>query len=186
MTVASVQISPTSFENVFFEVDQIQAVADRLVDQIGIEVDVRIEVDESTPLAKVKLTALDPVTLTVESGALEDNKRPRQFGERQATDSLGRMLFKVADRLAPAFGAPPLDEQPALAHAVAWDTYAAGRLARLGYAPQRQRRVYTFELRHGFTDVALAAFEQLWTADALTWSEIVAISDETRAVIDAA
>ena len=184
--MAGVEVSPTSFENVFFEVDQIEAVASRLIDQIGIGADVRIEVDESTPLAKVKLTSLEPVILTVESGALEDNKRPRQFGELQAADSLGRMLFKVADRLDPSFGAPPLDEQPSLPHAVAWDSYAAGRLARLGYAPQRQRRVYTFELRHGFTDVALAAFEQLWTAESLTWPEIVAISDDTRSAIDAA
>lgn len=186
MTVAGLEITPTSFDNVFFEVDQIDAVAGRLIDQIGLEADVRVEVDESTPLAKVRLTSLDPVVLAVESGALEDNRRPRQFGETQAADALGRALLKVSDRLDRSFGAPSLDGQPALPHAVAWDTYAAGRLTRLGYPPQRQRRVYAFELRHGFTDAALAAFEQLWTAEALTWSDIVAISDEARSVIDAA
>jgi hypothetical protein len=181
VTVAGIEVSPSRFENVAFEADQIEALVARLVAQIGVSADVRVEVDESTPLGKVRLASLDPVTLEVESGALEDNRRPRQFGEVEAADALGRMLCKVADRLDPAFGAPTLDEQPPLPHLVAWDTYAAGRLTRLGYPPQRQRRVYTFELRHGFTDAALAAFEQLWSAESLTWADIVAISDEARA-----
>ena len=186
MTVADLEITPGSFANVFFEFDEVRSVAATLIEQLGISAPVRIEIDETTPLSKVRQTSVDPVVLTVESGALEDNKRPRHFGPVQAADALGRALAKAADRLDPAFGAPDLDDTPALPHLTAWDTYCVGRLVRLGHAPQRQRRLYTFELRHGFTDVALAAFEQLWNADSLTWAEIVAISDETRAVIDAA
>jgi hypothetical protein len=186
VTVAQVEITPESFQNVFFEHAQIEAVASKLIDDLGITAAVRIDVDESTPLSKVRQTSVDPLVLAVESGALEDNKRPRQFGEVQAADALGRALAKAADRLDPSFGAPDLDEQLPLPHLAAWDTYCVGRLVRMGYAPQRQRRLYTFELRHGFTDVALAAFEQLWNAESLTWPEIVAISDEARAVIDAA
>jgi hypothetical protein len=186
VTVAELEITPQTFENVFFEVAQIEAVASKLIAELGITAPVRIEVDETTPLGKVRQTSVDPVVLAVESGALEDNKRPRQFGEMQAADALGRALAKAADRLDPSFGAPDLDDKLDLPHLTAWDTYCIGRLVRLGYAPQRQRRLYTFELRHGFTDVALAAFDQLWNAESLTWPEIVAISDETRAVIDAA
>lgn len=184
--MADIEITPETFENVFFEHAQIHEVTSTLVDQLGISAPVRIEIDETTPLSKVKQTSVDPVVLTVESGALEDNKRPRQFGEVQASDALGRALAKAADRLDPAFGAPALDDQLSLPHLTAWDTYCVGRLVRLGYAPQRQRRLYTFELRHGFTDAAIAAFDQLWHAESLTWPEIVAISDETRAVTDAA
>ena len=50
-------------------------------------------------------------------------------------------------------------------------------LERFGYAAQRQRWLYHFRNRHGFTDVADAAFERLWNAPSLTWSEIVALSD---------
>lgn len=184
--MADVEVTPGSFANVFFDHAQVVGVVERLADQFGISAPVRVVVDESTPLSKVRQTSIDPVVLAVESGALEDNKRPRHFGEVQAADALGRALAKAADRLDPAFGAPDLDEQLPLPHLTAWDTYCVGRLVRLGYAPQRQRRLYTFELRHGFTDVAIAAFEQLWHAESLTWPEIVAISDETRAVIDAA
>jgi hypothetical protein len=54
-----------------------------------------------------------------------------------------------------------------------------GRIQRLGYDSQRQRRLYQFRVRHGFNDAADAAFERLWTADSLTWDDIVALS--TRA-----
>lgn len=184
--MGQIHITPDTFQNVFFEVADIERIASTLVDQIGLDAEVHIEIDESTPLGKVRQSSLDPVVLQVESGALEDNRRPRNFGEMQAADSLGRALIKAADRLDPAFGAPPIGELPPLPHSVAWDTYVAGRLTRLGYAPQRQRRVYTFELRHGFTDDALAAFEQLWTAETLTFADIAAISDGARESIDAA
>jgi hypothetical protein len=59
----------------------------------------------------------------------------------------------------------------------AWQAYCVGRLHRLGHRVQRQRRLYHFRNRHGFTDEADAAFDRLWTADALTWSEITALSD---------
>ena len=184
--MGQVTVTPEAFSNVFFDVADIERVASTLLGQIGLDVDVRIEVDESTPLGKVRLASLDPLVLAVESGALEDNKRPRQFGEAEAADALGRALLKAADRLDADFGAPNLDDPPPLTHSVAWDTYVAGRFARLGYAPQRQRRVYTFELRHGFTDAALAAFDQLWSADGLTFAQIATISDEARTAIDAA
>jgi hypothetical protein len=184
--VAEVEVSPQAFANVSFEHARIQELASTLADQLGITVPVRISVDERTPLSKVRQTSLDPVALEIESGALEDNKRPRQFGEREAADVLGRALAKAADRLDPAFGAPALDEQLPLPHLTAWDTYCVGRLVRLGYEPQRQRRLYAFELRHGFTDEAVVAFERIWSAESLTWAELVAISDVTRAVVDAA
>ncbi len=47
----------------------------------------------------------------------------------------------------------------------------------MGYPAQRQRRIYNFRNRHGFTDVADAAFERLWTSDGLDWAEIVGLSD---------
>ncbi|MGY6499878.1 MAG: hypothetical protein ACXIVQ_03130 [Acidimicrobiales bacterium] len=184
--MADIEVAPATFTNVSFDASEIERIAATLADQAGVTVPVRIEVDESTPAAKVRLRSIDPVVIGVESGALEDTKRPRQLGEHEAADALGRALFKVADRLDPAFGAPSLDEEIPMAQQAAWDTYAVGRMVRLGYRPQRQRRVYTFELRHGFSDAALAAFEQLWNAETSTWAEIVGISDEARAASTAA
>ncbi|HSL58510.1 MAG TPA: hypothetical protein VK866_11760 [Acidimicrobiales bacterium] len=185
--MAEVTVEPAEFRNVFFDAAEISRIVGSLCDDIGLEAPVRLEVDESTPLGRVDLVSLDPVTVAVQSGALEDKKHPRHLGERETADNLGRTLVKVTDRLSPEFGdPPPVGEEIPLALYVAWDTYAMGRLARLGYYAQRQRRLYAFQLRHGFTDAATAAFDQLWAADSLTWADIVALSDQARAGADAA
>src|SRR5262249_59567028 len=81
------------------------------------------------------------------------------------------------------FGAPPADGDLTMARAVAGDVYCIGRLVRLGFKhyDNRQRRLYHFRNRHGFTDAADEAFEVLWTSDNLTWSDIVALSDKASA-----
>jgi hypothetical protein len=92
-------------------------------------------------------------------------------------------LFRVRDRRDPAFGdAPPDDELP-LAYSVSWDVYSVGRLVRLGYRhyDNRQRRLYHFRNRHGFTDAADEAFDRLWTGDGLAWADICALSDRAAA-----
>ena len=51
--------------------------------------------------------------------------------------------------------------------------------------PLEQRWLYAFRNRHGFTDAADAAFDQLWTADDLTWDGITALSQEALAALPA-
>jgi hypothetical protein len=89
------------------------------------------------------------------------------------------LLFRVRDRLDPAFGDPAADDKLSLPQSVAWDAYCVGRLVRLGFThyDNRQRRLYHFRNRHGFSDAADDAFERLWTADGLTWSDVTALSD---------
>jgi hypothetical protein len=53
-------------------------------------------------------------------------------------------------------------------------------MARLGYPVQRQRRLYHFRNRHGFSDTADVVFERLWQAEGLTWADIQAACDETE------
>lgn len=180
--MADITVEPAEFRNVYFDGAEIRRIVGELCDRIGLDRPVRIVVDETTPLGRVDLTSLDPVTIEAQSGALEDKKRPRQLGEVETADNLGRLLVKVADRLDPDFGdPPPVGEELPLPLYVAWDTYAMGRLARLGYHAQRQRRLYAFQLRHGFTDAATAQFDRLWTAESLTWDEIVAASTAASA-----
>ena len=64
---------------------------------------------------------------------------------------------------------------------MAWEVYAAGRLARTGQQAQLQRWRYHFRNRHGFSDEADAAFDRLWSADALTWADITGLSDALAA-----
>ena len=58
---------------------------------------------------------------------------------------------------------------------------AVGRSERLGYNPSRQRRLYHFRNRHGFSDVADAVFDRLWSADGLSWADLQAACAETAA-----
>jgi hypothetical protein len=94
---------------------------------------------------------------------------------------LGRLFFRIRDRLDPAFGEPPPDSELSLAQSTAWDAYAVGRAVRLGYPASRQRRLYRFRNRHGFSDTADAVFDRLWNAEGLTWADIQAAVDETAA-----
>jgi hypothetical protein len=98
-------------------------------------------------------------------------------------DVLGRLFHRLADRLNPRFADAPADDELTLAQATAWDAYAVGRCAQVGYAPQKQRRLYHFRNRHGFTDVADRVFERLWSAapGSLGWADLDAACAETDA-----
>jgi hypothetical protein len=123
---------------------------------------------------------MEPVTLKVQGGAFEDPKKPRHLSERGVLDVAGRLLYRVKDRLDPSFGTPPGDDDVSLTQSTAWDAYCLGRFERLGYSPAKPRRLYHFRNRHGFTDVADAAFERLWTADGLTWADIEEVCRQTE------
>lgn len=182
-----VEIRPETFSLVFFDAAEIRAIVESLVAEVGLPTDatVTIEVDETTPLGRAQVASVDPIVITAESGALEDAKRVRQLDPIGAADVLGKLLFSVKDRLDPAFGDAPADDDLTLQQSAAWETYCVGRLGRLGHPVQRQRRLYQFRNRHGFTDASDAAFDRLWVADGLTWADITSISEEALAALPA-
>jgi hypothetical protein len=175
----TVLVTPQTFVMVHFDAEAIRAVVERLIAAIGLPAafDVTVNVDETVPLGRATVTSIEPAVIEVEGGALEDPKRPRQLSEAGTADILGQLLWQVHDRLDPSFGPVPPDDSLSLAHQAAWDVYSVGRLARRGYRAQRQRRLYAFRIRHGFSDEADAAFDRLWSAERLTWLEVVALSD---------
>lgn len=173
----SVTVSPTSFTFVSFDAEVIERVADSLLAALGMtDHSVTVEVDETTPLARVKVDVGDTIAIRAESGALEDTRKPRQLSENATATSLGRVLLRARDRLSGGFGEAPADEQLTLAQMAAWETYCVGRLERLGITANQQRWRYNFRNRHGFTDRSDAAFDQLWASDGLTWGELDEIS----------
>lgn len=185
MSSAGVEVGPTvtvvpeRFNLVQFEAPTIGEVVVSLCRRLGLPADVavRVEIDETTPLGKSRLVSSDPAVLAVESGALEDPHRPRHFHPQRAADVLGLLLLRLRDRVDPSFGEPASDADLSLPLLAAWDIYAAGRLARLGYPVQRQRRLYQFRVRHGFSDESDAIFAQLWEAEGLDWATIQGLSD---------
>jgi hypothetical protein len=175
----NVTVDPPAFSIVHYDPGRIAAVVTEVAALAGLPDDVHIEVavDEQNPFGKTA-TSVDgrTVRIAVEGGAFEDPQRLRHFSEVNARVVLGRLLFRVADRLNPAFGQPPADTDLTPAEHTAWDAYAMGRFARrAGIDGGLGRRRYAFRIRHGFSDAADRAFDQLWTASDLTWSGIQAI-----------
>lgn len=174
----SVEVRPKTFSMVRFDAPEIAALAEGLAREIGLAADtpVIVAVDETTLLTDAQVTSWSPVVLSVESGALEDPKRPRMLDPVGASDVLGRLLFEVRDRLDPSFGDAPPSSELTLQESSAWQAYCVGRLGRLGHKVQRQRRLYHFRNRHAFSDASDAAFDRLWNGEGLTWADIVAES----------
>ena len=175
--MVSVSVIPETFEMVFFDAVVIGEVAASVAERVGFTDDeLTIDIDEGSPLGRSRVESYEPVILAVDGGAFEDTRRPRHFSRRRSSEVIGRGLLRVLDRRSGRFADAPDDGALGLALRSAWDVHSVGRLERLGYATQRQRRLYQFRNRHGFTDVADAAFEELWGSSELSWSEIDRIS----------
>lgn len=179
--MAQVTVTPQTFTLVFFDAARIADLVGGVAVQVGFgdDVAITVAVDEGNPLGRAKLTATDPVTIEVQGGAFEDPKRPRQLSDASVQDVSGRLLFRAWDRLGGGFADAPPDDQLDLAQHAAWDAFAVGRCERAGLPVSKARRLYHFRNRHGFTDVADAAFERLWTATRLSWADVVAVCAET-------
>ena len=99
-----------------------------------------------------------------------------------AADVLGRLLFRVRDRLDPAFGDAARRRRPhARSSRRRGTSTASAGSAGSATRSQRQRRLYHFRNRHGFTDAADAAFDApLGRPTDLTWADIEPPSSERR------
>jgi hypothetical protein len=179
VSTAKVTVSPQEFTFVKYVADDIAAIVAELAALLEVSNPIHVIVDETTPLAKLSEeldgTSSDAtITLHAESGALEDRKHPMSFSPTGARESFGRILLRAHDRLRPDFADVPADVDLTLEENAAWDTYCVGRLARLGVATNEQRWRYNHRNRFGFSDDVDAAFEALWNADGLGWSEVLA------------
>jgi len=174
-----VTVSPTEFNFVKFDADEIASLVNDLATALGISNPIRVVIDETTPLAKLseEVDGTGPdatITLHAESGALEDRQHPMSFSADNARESFGRILLRAHDRLRPDFAGVPADVDLTLQENAAWDTYCVGRLARLGVRTNQQRWRYNHRNRFGFADGVDAAFDALWSADDLGWTDVLA------------
>ncbi len=184
----SIAVTPETFSFVFFDAEVIRRIAEELVAALGLShLAVSIAVDETTPLARTTVRFTDDaISIHADSGAFEDTRQPRHQSETATATSLGRVLLRAKDRMTGGFGEAPPDDDLSLAQTAAWETYCLGRLERLGIPVNRQRWLYNFRNRHGFTDSGDIAFEQLWHSDGISWGELCAISDSALTAAAAA
>jgi hypothetical protein len=183
----AVTVTPQNFTFVNYDAAEIERVVADLATKLGITNDIAVEVDETSPLARVTVASDgDTITIRADSGALEDTKRLRQLSDRAVCTSLGRVLLRVRDREWGRFADAPPDAELTLPQQAAWDTYCVGRLERVGVPVNQQRWRYNFRNRHGFNDEVDAAFDRIFAAEGWSWGELAGLSDAARAVQTAA
>ncbi|MEM7275100.1 MAG: hypothetical protein AAF547_18610 [Actinomycetota bacterium] len=173
-------VRPETYTKVSYESAAIATLAQRALESVAPlpdDLDVTVEVEEDAATNRVRITALEPLVFGVDGGALEDYKRPRSLGDLASSITFTRLFLEVVDRQSDSFGAPELDAEMTQARRMAWDVNLYGRVGRHGLRLHQPRYRYNFRNRHGFSDVADRAFDQLWAGDELTWAEIVALSD---------
>jgi hypothetical protein len=176
----TVTITPPEFTMVRFSRDHLARITEELVDAIGITAPVEVVVNERMLTGALELRSVDPIVCYMESGALEDPKRLRDLDPDGAREAIGRLLLEANDRLTEGFDAPPLGERLSVPNQVAWDCHLVGRLVRMGGRDQRQRRLFGFRNKHGFSDDVDHAFERLWSGGPMTFPEIAELSDALR------
>ena len=184
--MTSITVQPDPFTLVPYDVAEITALVEEAAARAGISsgVEILLTVDEElfAPLTGQMTDVVDGrVVMWISGGNFEDSKRPCHFSAHQARADLGVMLLRAKDRLSDDFATAPPDAQLSRGERAAWDTYAAGRAARLGLEVRRPKQLYDFRLQHGFTDVADAAFKRCWEAEHITWEGIREICKETGA-----
>ncbi len=134
----TVTVTPQTFNFVAYDAAMIQRVTDELLASLGMtDRDVAVEVDETTPLSRLRVEIGDTIEIRAESGAFEDTKRPRQQSEVATATSIGRVLLRVRDRLGGGFGEAPPDDQLSLAQVAAWETYCVGSTRTTRHRGQR-------------------------------------------------
>ncbi|MCU1394783.1 MAG: hypothetical protein JWM34_3211 [Ilumatobacteraceae bacterium] len=178
-----VTVTPDTFTYVSFDAVLVHRIADELAAAVGLQDRaISVDIDETSPLARTSVSIDDDgIHIHAASGAFEDTRKPRQQSELATRTALGRVLLRAADRLGGGFDDAPADDALTLPQTAAWETYCIGRLDRLGVAANRQRWLYNFRNRHGFTDAGDLAFDRLWNGSNLTWAQLSAISDSALA-----
>lgn len=175
---AHVTVTPERFSFVAYDAREISEIVVELAAQLGLTNPIEVTVDETTPLGKVSSSVVGPpssdatITVSLQSGALEDTRHLQTFSAERARRAIGRSLLRARDRLRPDWADTPDDAELTHVQVTAWDVYCGGRLERMGLAPIQQQYRYDFRNRFGFADDSDRLFEELWSADDLAWSDL--------------
>jgi hypothetical protein len=180
--MSPVTVLPERFELVYFDPDVIREAVEEAIGRAGLgsDLDLTVEVDETSTLSDARLIAVDPPVIRAASGSFEDRSRPRTLSKVNTADEVTRVLHRWADRRSAAFSGAPAEAELTAEQDVAWDVYAMGRAMEGRACAARARLRYDFGLRFGFTEPAMAAFERLRTGRDLGWADVEAAVRQSR------
>ena len=92
--MARVTVSPEEFHLVEYDAGEIASIVSELADKVGFgDRAIEIHVDEKTPLGSSAVVALDPITVTVESGPVGTAESRRDIFEppRHEDEAVGAL-----------------------------------------------------------------------------------------------
>ena len=142
----------------------------------------RVEVDETSPIARVQVRAGDPIVRHGRERRVRGRPPPRELSELAVATAAGRMLLRLPrPRDARLSTTPRRTTTSRCPRPRPGTPYSIARLGRLGYPVNRQRWLYNFRNRHGFTDVADRVFDELWAGGAASWAELSEQSERALA-----
>ena len=134
-----VTVAPAQFVQVKYDAAEIAALVANLAEQLGVSNPIELQIDETTPLAKI-VSELDAVSsdavssdamssdavirIAAQSGALENTKVLTTLGPVQTRVAVGRMLLRARDRMRDDFADAPADNDLTREENAAWDTTA--------------------------------------------------------------
>ncbi len=182
----TITVTPDPFHLVPYDANEIRAIVEDIAAQVELpgDLDIVMRVDETLPhpILGTNVDIVDGVVqLYVSGGNFETRNKSRGFSEPHARAETAHMLLRAKDRLDGGFENAAAEADLTLGERQAWDTYAWGRVARLGHNVHEQKRRYDFRMQHGFNDAADAAYERLWIAKSMTWDGVREICAETGA-----
>ncbi len=189
--MARVSVTPDPFVLVNYDSGALAALIEKVASRVGLpdDIEIAIEVDEALPRPLIaSYVEIDgagdgPIRVSIwcSGGNFEHPQYPRRFDDVGGEIKLAVDLLRAADRLAPGFADATPDAELSERQREAWDTSAAGRASRLGFAVREPLARYHFRLGNGFGDAVDAVYERLWGADEITWAEIETACVETAA-----
>ena len=176
--MTEITLDPPAFEMMLFDAADVLADAAAAIDRVpGLELDsLGITVDETKPTTRMRVTGLDPATVHLESGTLENTKKPRTYSADAAAVTFTKLAFEISQRLDADFGAPDLQAELTHAERIAWDVQLIGRVKAAGVRVYLPKYRYDFRNRHGFADAVDSAFDRLLEMPSASFADILAIS----------
>jgi hypothetical protein len=181
------ELTPEAFTLVQYDAAELLAIAEEAATAVGVPdgMAIAIEIDEALPgplIASAAEATDGKLSFWFSGGCFEDPKRQAMLQPDMSRTEFGAAFLRGRDRLDGGFEDAPDDAEISERQRAIWDTYAEGRLARQGgFLINEARRRYTYRLRCGFNDVADASYDRVWSANSLSWADLLEIEARVAA-----
>ena len=181
MSEPRVRIEPDTFTLVEFDRDDLTATVETLLDAIGLDRPVVLEIDQTSPLGEARVVSIEPeIRLFCESGALENPKKLRQLSPTGRPTCSAACCSGCATASTPTSATRPPTPTSASSGRRRGTSTASVASCASGSATRTTASAACTSSAPGTASPTrpTRAFEQLWTGDGLTWADVERLSED--------